>query len=172
MYHGVTRDSSRPPKAPVEAASPGDPPEADAPEANERAEKKERVLHTRVPAVLEAELKRFAQSLRVPVSNLVRTILEDAVNVADAAGQNVESRLKAAAHQVHEERERLKKRVAPDPLRDVFAYQTVTLAQAATCAKCQTQLAPGDRAHMGLSDPPARPPNARVFVCDACVPRA
>ena len=29
--------------------------------------KKERVLHTRVPAVLERELKRFADNLRIPV---------------------------------------------------------------------------------------------------------
>ena len=52
--------------------------------------KKERVLHTRVPAVLERELKRFAENLRIPVSNLVRTILEDAVSVADVATENVE----------------------------------------------------------------------------------
>ena len=39
---------------------------------------KERVIHTRVPALLEEELKRFAENLRMPVSNLVRAILEDA----------------------------------------------------------------------------------------------
>ena len=42
----------------------------------EPREKKERVIHTRVPAVLEAELKRFAEGLRVPVSNVIRTLLE------------------------------------------------------------------------------------------------
>ena len=78
--------------------------------------KKERVLHTRVPAVLERELKRFADNLRVPVSNLVRTILEDALSVADAATENVEERLKKAAHQLEVEREKLKKKVMHDPL--------------------------------------------------------
>ena len=48
--------------------------------------KHERVIHTRVPAALEAELRRFADNLRVPVSNLIRTILEDALAVADQAG--------------------------------------------------------------------------------------
>ena len=47
---------------------------------DEAAPKKERVLHTRVPAVLEEELKRLATALRMPVSNLVRAVLEDAVD--------------------------------------------------------------------------------------------
>ena len=116
----------------------------------EGTEKKERVLHTRVPAVLEKELKRFAESLRVPVSNLVRTILEDALEVADVATENVEKRLKSAAKQLAGSREGLKKRVRPDPLRDVFAFQPVTLAQTGICAKCQRDLdkgagAAGDR---------------------------
>ena len=92
-------------------------------------DKKERVLHTRVPAVLEAELKRFAQNLRVPVSNLVRTILEDAIVVADAAGDRVEGRLRKAASQLQTERERLRRKIKADPLSDVYAFQEVTIAQ-------------------------------------------
>ena len=42
-----------------------------------RRARKERVLHTRIPALLEEDLKSAAERLRVPVSNLVRTILED-----------------------------------------------------------------------------------------------
>ena len=133
--------------------------------------KKERVLHTRVPAVLERELKRFAENLRVPVSNLVRTILEDALDVADAATENVETRLKNAAHQLEVERERLKKRVLPDPLADVFAFQDVTLAQPAQCVKCGRELPPGTKAHLGLTDGPARPGSRRIFACDACIPK-
>lgn len=161
MYHTVTRDGAPPTETP--------PAEPDG-EGDGRMDKKERVLHTRVPAVLEAELKRFAQNLRVPVSNLVRTILEDALSVADAAGENVEARLKKAARQLEEERGRLKRRVLPDnPLPDVIAFQTVTLAQPATCAKCSAGMRPGDRAHLGIADAPA-PGAARVFVCDACLP--
>ena len=39
-----------------------------------RSGKKERVLHTRVPEVLEEELKRLATNLRLPVSNVVPCI--------------------------------------------------------------------------------------------------
>jgi hypothetical protein len=154
------------------ASSPG----ASAPEAEQAAgeqeerAKKERVLHTRVPAVLERELKRFADNLRVPVSNLVRTILEDALNVADAATENVEERLKKAAHQLEVERERIKKRVLHDPLADVFAFQTVTLAQAAQCVKCQREMKPGESAHLGLTDGPPKP-GRRIFACDDCLPK-
>ena len=134
--------------------------------------KKERVLHTRVPAVLERELKRFAENLRVPVSNLVRTILEDALDVADAATESVEDRLKRAAGRLETERERLKKKMHADPLAHVFAFQAITLAQRQQCAKCRRDLEPGEHAHLGLADDPvprARP--QRIFVCDACLPK-
>jgi hypothetical protein len=134
--------------------------------------KKERVLHTRVPAVLERELKRFAENLRVPVSNLVRTILEDALDVADAASESVEDRLKKAAGRLEAERERLKKKMHADPLAHVFAFQPITLAQRAECGKCGRNLEPGDHAHLGLSDDPApRTRATRIFVCDGCVPK-
>src|SRR5262249_37215667 len=135
----------------------------------ESSARKERVLHTRVPAVLERELKRFAENLRIPVSNLVRAILEDAVSVADAATESVETRLKRAAQQLGSERERLKSRIKTDPLADVIAFQAVTLAQSATCAKCLRDLAVGEAAHLCLVDSPA--PGPRLFVCAGCLPK-
>ncbi len=138
--------------------------------ADPAPEKKERVLHTRVPAVLERELKRFAENLRVPVSNLVRAILEDAVEAADAAGESVEGRLTRAAQQLGLGREKLKKRVMPDPLAGVFAFQAVTLAQPATCAKCRRELRAGERAHLGLTDSPPRSAQDRLLVCGRCLP--
>ena len=137
-----------------------------------REDKKERVLHTRVPAVLERELKRFAENLRVPVSNLVRTILEDALDVADAASESVEDRLKRAADRLEAERERLKKKMVADPLAHVFAFQAITLAQKAACAKCGRDLDPGEHAYLGLTDDlPPRARVSRIFVCEACVPK-
>src|SRR5579884_1294966 len=115
-----------------------------------RDERKERVLHTRIPAVLERELKRFAEGLRVPVSNLVRAILEDALSVADAASENVEERLKNAARHIEKEREKLKRRIEVDPLAGVVAFQEVTLALDAACAKCGRELRRGTRALLGI----------------------
>ncbi len=134
----------------------------------DRAEKKERVLHTRVPAVLERELKRFAENLRVPVSNLVRAILQDALSVADAAGTSIEERLKNTARVLEQERERLKKKVRLDPLEGVVAFQWVTLAQPAACAKCDRSIPRGAGAHLGLTDGPRHGPN--IMLCQACLP--
>ncbi len=130
--------------------------------------RKERVLHTRVPAVLERELKRFAENLRVPVSNLVRTILEDALSVADLATENVEERLKRAAQHLEKEREKLKKRMLHDPLEGIVAFQAVTLARGATCAKCERDLPRGGRAHLGIRSPVG--PGEPLFVCEGCLP--
>jgi hypothetical protein len=148
-------------------------------EGDAKDAKKERVLHTRVPAVLERELKRFAENLRIPVSNLVRTILEDALQVADAATESVEERLKRAAKHLEREREKLKKRMEHDPLEGIEAFQEVTLAISATCAKCERELARGTRAHLGIlevGEVSARLPvdrqRQRRFVCHECLPRA
>lgn len=131
--------------------------------------KKERVLHTRVPAVLERELKRFADNLRIPVSNLVRAILEDAISAADAAGESVEGRLKLAAQQLEKEREKLKKRVMPDQFAQVYAFQPVTLAQPAACGRCGKELRRGEKAHLGLTETPPSTPGDRLFLCESCL---
>ena len=136
------------------------------PERAER-ERKERVIHTRVPAVLEAELKRFAENLRVPVSNLIRTILEDAVALTDKATESVERELRTAAQKVGDEREKLRRSVArPDPLEGVYGFQPLVMNIHSTCAKCSVPLDPGSDAHLALSDRPG----TRQFVCPSCLP--
>lgn len=76
-----------------------------------RRPRKERVIHTRVPAPLEEELKRFAEELRIPVSNLIRTILEDALAAADQAGERVERGLRDGAARLADGREHLRRRL-------------------------------------------------------------
>jgi hypothetical protein len=71
-------------------------------------ERKERVIHTRVPAVLEQELKRLAQALRVPVSNVVRVILEDAVDAVDRVGRKAEGEVRGLAERLAHNRDRLR----------------------------------------------------------------
>jgi hypothetical protein len=73
-----------------------------------QSQRKERVLHTRVPAVLEQELKRLAQSLRMPVSNVVRAILEDAVTAVDLVGRKAEGEMNRVVDRMAEKRERLR----------------------------------------------------------------
>jgi hypothetical protein len=139
--------------------------ESPKPEEPAGSERKERVVHTRVSAILEEELRRFADSLRVPVSNVIRTILEDAL---EAAGDKVETKLRKAAKQVGTERERLKKKLEKTALAGVYAYQAVTVAMPTDCAQCGKELEPGVAAHLGLTDVVGQ---KRLFVCEHCLPK-
>ena len=106
------------------------------------AEKKERVLHARIPAALEEQIKRLAGSLRVPVSNLVRNMLEDAIDVT--------------------------RRMAGHSLANVYGWQELVLNGEVPCALCQRSLPSGEKAYVGLSHS-AR--DAKHFICSNCLPR-
>jgi hypothetical protein len=103
QYHIVTHDDGDKAREHVQA-------DQDSARGAEResADRKERVLHTRVPAVLEQELKRVADALRLPVSNLVRTILEDALSAVDHVGRRAEGELRGVAERLAHERDRLR----------------------------------------------------------------
>jgi len=137
--------------------------------------KKERVIHTRIPAALDDALKSFAGSMRVPVSNLVRVLLEDAVAVTQRASDRV---VEAAEHVADKAAVRAgvktaeaaapsAKEAPADPLSGVFGYQPLTLAIETTCARCGGALAIGASAFLGMRDG-AGP---RVFVCADCLPK-
>jgi hypothetical protein len=153
MYHVVT---------------PSDPDERPEDEAEENGQpKKERVLHTRIPAVLERDLKRLAHQLRVPVSNLVRTILEDSLRVADKASGMVEAELTNVARAVSRERENIQRRLRDlDSEEDVLGFQPMVLAQPTQCSRCKAGLARGDRGWLGLR----ATPGPAIVVCADCVP--
>jgi hypothetical protein len=59
-----------------------------------RRQRKERVLHTRISEQLSEEIRRAAEDLRVPASNLVRNVLEEAFGaverVTDEVGEFLE----------------------------------------------------------------------------------
>jgi hypothetical protein len=175
MYHRVTRNPDEPsPRGPNEAPKAegtATAPEATPPTAEGEpgeSSRKERVLHTRIPAVLEHELKRLAGNLRVPVSNLVRTILEDALAVADRATGVVEAELQAAARMASDKREILKKKLHPRSILDeVIGFQPLVLTQDTLCTACGKELARGGEAWLGIRDTPG----PRVIACADCVPK-
>ena len=127
--------------------------------------RKERVIHTRVPAVLEQELKRLAGSLRIPVSNVVRTILEDAVATLDTVGQLAEGELRQAAEKLRQRRGALRRVVRP--LEGIVGYQALALARDESCALCGRELHPGEKAYLGVREVPEGP---RVILGKECLP--
>ena len=94
--------------------------------------RKERVLHTRVPAVLEQELKRVANAWRVPVSNVVRALQRTCSpdrrrRTIDVVGAKAEGELREVAKLLASERHRFRRKSSeqlskipgtPEPLSD------------------------------------------------------
>ncbi len=114
--------------------------------------RKERVLHTRVPAVLEQELKRVANAWRVPVSNVVRALLEDALDTLEhlsrARGDADEA---TVAPESAEEPAQL-----ADPLAGAVGVTPITLVHDAVCGVTGEKLAAGSEAYMVMFDDPGR----------------
>lgn len=143
-----------------------------------RGARKERVLHTRVPAVLEQELKRVANAWRVPVSNVVRALLEDALDTIDVVGAKAEDELRGVAQKLASERHRIRRKSseqlsktpvgesgaddsigdapAPDPLADAVGVTPITLVHDAECALTGRPLVAGSEAYLVLFDDPNR----------------
>ena len=146
------------------------------------ADRKERVIHTRVPAVLEQELKRLAESLNVPVSNVVRTVLEDAVAAVDSVGQAAEGELRHVADRLRRHRDALRSHHSQHapvqvahadekdhaPLEGVVGYQPLLLAREERCSLCARTMQPGEQAFLGIRDRLG----PRVLVGQECLPFA
>ncbi len=155
--------------------------------------RKERVLHTRISERLDESLRHAAEELRVPVSNLVRNVLEDAFmvveTVAENVGEFVDDMLEQAErvrgqwrrHAWHEPRPRHRKRSSddwshqPEAPRDVsdplpefpevMGWQPLILNGAQGCAGCGRELRRGDRAFAGMT---ARGPSP-TWLCRECM---
>ena len=150
-----------------------------------RNARKERVLHTRVPAVLEQELKRVANAWRVPVSNVVRALLEDALDTLDVVGAKAEGELREVAELLASERHRFRRKSTEqlskipgtpgtgeeperaaepmepadplaDPLSGAVGVTPITLVHDAVCGLTGEKLPAGSEAYMVLFDDPGR----------------
>jgi hypothetical protein len=142
VYHIVTR--KRTPTEPPDDAEP---------------EKKERVIHTRVPESLEAELRERAQGLGISVSNLVRNVLGHAFGLVGDVVADSHAIARAA-------RGDKKSGTPPAPtaavaLDDVLGWQTIVLGKNAVCTRCNTILPRGKAAAVGAG--------TQLVVCPPCL---
>jgi hypothetical protein len=133
-----------------------------------RNERKERVLHTRISHRLAEDIGRMADDLRVPVSNLVRNVLEEVFSVVETVTDNVgeliedvmdeAGRARERSRHVRRARERRFQDDAGAPAAqppredppDVLGWQPLILARAGACADCAKPLARGERAYVGV----------------------
>jgi hypothetical protein len=118
----------------------------------EDPEKKERVIHTRVPESLEAQLRQKAQDLGISVSNLVRNVLGHAFGLVGDVVADSHAIARAARGE----------RTEPN---DVIGWQPLTLAKNAVCSRCNEILPKGKPAAIGMTERGAVGP----IVCNACM---
>ncbi len=126
---------------------------------DDEPEKKERVIHTRVPESLEAHLRERAQELGMSVSNLVRNVIGHAFGLVGDVAADSHAIAKAA---------RGEKVKAPAPaaapaltIDDVIGWQPVVLTKNAVCAKCNAILPKGKDAAIGAG--------TTIVICRACL---
>src|SRR3954462_13050484 len=105
MCHNVTRKPPPPPP----------------PDETDEPERKERVIHTRVPEKLEAELRERAQNLGMSVSNLVRNVLGHAFGLVGDVAADAQSIARAARGE------------AAAPVDDDLGWQPIVLGKNAVC---------------------------------------
>ena len=126
-------------------------PRPDSEEERPRRERKERVLHTRISHQLAEDIGRMAEDLRVPVSNLVRNVLEEVFSVVETVTDNVGELIEG----VMDDAERVRRRhTPPEPRPDppeVLGWQPLILAREGSCAGCDAPLARGERAYLGVT---------------------
>lgn len=142
------------------------------PERPSEPEKKERVLHTRVPESLEAELRQKAQDLGISVSNLVRNVLGHAFGLVGDVVADGHAIARAARGDPPADRSADAGSVlrgepaAPAPaIDDVLGWQPMVLGKNAVCARCNAILPRGSDAATGVTDTAA----SRFVICLACL---
>lgn len=141
----------------------------------DKDEPKERVIHTRVPESLEAELRKRAENLGMSVSNLVRNVLghafglvgdvvADSHAIARAARGAGDGSIASAGEAGAKAARGAVSPVKPSEISDVLAWQEMTLAKNAVCARCNELLPKGHDAAIGV----AEHGGGRVIVCTSC----
>src|SRR5215470_15052625 len=115
-------------------------------------ELKERVIHTRVPESLEAELRQRAEDLGISVSNLVRNVLGHAFGLVGG----VVADSQAVARAVRGE-----KSATPPAVDDVLGWQPIVLGKNAVCARCNALLPRGSDAATAIG--------TAAVICTKCL---
>lgn len=155
----------------------------------DRRARKEKVLHTRISEDLADDIRRLADELRVPVSNIVRNVLEEAFSVVEVVTDNVGDLIEDVLGEADAARDRIRRRhgrrrraargaAAEDDIEeaeqvgapeqgfpDVIGWQSLQLHRAQSCGACGTSIERGEQACAGVT---ARGVGG-VFLCLACM---
>jgi hypothetical protein len=142
--------------------------------------RKERVLHTRISEQLASDIRQMAEDLRVPVSNLVRNVLEETFSaVTDGMGELLEDvieQAERASDRIHHFQRRRRERETrdaqrpepserPEAFEDIEAWQPVILNATRHCDGDGREIRRGEQAFVGLTASGL----SGTYLCAPCV---
>jgi len=131
-------------------------------------ERKDRLLQTRITPSLYEQVVERAAALRIPVSNLIRIILEDSPRLVTDVVDESMNIAQALGSEDGARRQRKRSEAPPvsPPAADEtpVAWQSVAIGRRMHCGDCSKTLYPAEEAHMGLGAD-GRP---LLFVCPEC----
>jgi hypothetical protein len=145
--------------------------------------RKERVLHTRISEQLARDIRQMAEDLRVPVSNLVRNVLEETFSVVESVSddmgewlEDVIDQAERASDRIHRFQRRRRAREAREAHRrqeselteafgDIEAWQPVVLNAPRRCDADRREMRRGEDAFVGLTASGL----SGTYLCPSCV---
>jgi hypothetical protein len=130
--------------------------------------KKERVIHARIPESLDDEVKKRATDLGLSVSNLVRNVLQHAFGLVEDVVHDSAAIARAARDAkaaVTGGAPTAAPRRSESGTAQVLGWQRAVLNVNAVCDRCNTILAKGSQAALGVLDRGGPPP----FRCLTCL---
>jgi hypothetical protein len=117
--------------------------------------RKEEYLGARVPKELKSQIMQKAKELDIPVSLLLRKVLEE-VFMQDTPGDSVLALV--AQHSIKSLEDSKLQRYA-----SVLGWKAIELNQPKTCDRCHNQMHKGESAMVGIVES-----GVDVFVCETC----
>lgn len=135
----------------------------------EKKPKKERVIHTRVPEQLDAQLKDKAQGLGMSVSKLIRNVLTNTFDLVDDIVAD-SAEIARSTHQSGRTQNDSPETESPEENNPsaptILGWQAAVLNLNAVCISCNEILPKGQSAHIGITDGPASVPQ---IMCNSCI---
>jgi hypothetical protein len=144
-------------------------PSSSRPDEVDPDQRKERVLHTRVPESLDRHLKNRARGLGLSVSTVVRNVLLNTFGlVEDIVNDSTNIALALSGEEPAPGGGRRGRNVVGDEAPatgGVVAWQEVVLNVNAVCEQCNDVLHKGSRAGIGIRERPG----PRAILCPRCL---
>lgn len=125
---------------------------------NVALKRKEEYLGARVPKVLKDRVLNQAKEQGIPVSLLIRRVLEEVFVEKNLSSSSSSSTAKNNGVVSNELKE------ANAGFKDVIGWKSIELNRDSSCCHCKSSMSPGCEAHIAITSSP----DQLIIVCESC----